>query len=100
MHDLAIGQPDGKAAQAGQKVTVEYVGSLQKTGKVFDQAKSFGFRLGEPSHPALISACQLLTHSSKHADARHDNVPWWYVAELGQRPTCLHGCMNMPERLC
>ena len=47
VHDLAIGQPDGKAAQAGQRVTVEYVGSLQKNGKVFDQSKSFAFRLGE-----------------------------------------------------
>ena len=47
VHDLAIGQPDGKAAQAGQRVTVEYIGSLQKNGKVFDQSKSFAFRLGE-----------------------------------------------------
>ena len=58
VHDLAIGQPDGKAAQAGQRVTVEYIGSLQKNGKVFDQSKSFAFRLGR-----LLGGCTLQADS-------------------------------------
>lgn len=41
-----MGQPEGKLAKAGQKVVVKYVGKLEKNGKVFDQNKSFTFRLG------------------------------------------------------
>lgn len=50
IHDTFMGQPDGKMAKPGNKVTVKYVGKLQANGKVFDQTKgnkTFKFRLGE-----------------------------------------------------
>jgi peptidylprolyl isomerase len=41
----------GAAAKAGEKVTVNYVGALYKTGKVFDASwkrdETFSFTLGE-----------------------------------------------------
>lgn len=49
IENVAMGDPAGKLAKAGKKVSVKYVGKLQKTGKVFDQTKGnkpFQFRLG------------------------------------------------------
>ena len=48
--DIGMGEPEGKLAKAGRKVVVDYVGRLQKTGKVFDESKpkGFTFRLGMP----------------------------------------------------
>lgn len=49
IHDLKMGQPDGRLARAGKKVSMRYVGRLKKNGKVFDsntKGKPFAFRLG------------------------------------------------------
>jgi hypothetical protein len=45
-----MGQPDGRLARAGKRVSMRYVGRLKKGGKVFDsntKGKPFSFRLGE-----------------------------------------------------
>jgi FK506-binding nuclear protein len=49
IHELKQGKASGKVAKAGKRVTMKYVGKLQKNGKVFDQTKgnaTFKFRLG------------------------------------------------------
>jgi FKBP-type peptidyl-prolyl cis-trans isomerase len=48
IHSTKMGDPHGKLAKSGKKVSVKYVGRL-KTGKVFDKTdkKPFQFRLGE-----------------------------------------------------
>ncbi len=49
IHQLKQGKASGKVAKAGKRVTMKYVGKLQKNGKVFDQTKgnaTFKFRLG------------------------------------------------------
>ena len=50
IHDVKMGQPDGRLARAGKRVSMRYVGRLKKNGKVFDsntKGKPFTFRLGE-----------------------------------------------------
>uniref|UniRef100_A0A803MTR1 peptidylprolyl isomerase n=1 Tax=Chenopodium quinoa TaxID=63459 RepID=A0A803MTR1_CHEQI len=49
IEDVAMGKPDGKRASRGSKVSVYYIGKLQKNGKRFDSntsGKPFKFRLG------------------------------------------------------
>jgi FK506-binding nuclear protein len=49
IHDLKMGQPDGRVARPGKRVLMRYIGRLKKNGKVFDQnlkGKPFAFRLG------------------------------------------------------
>ena len=49
IHDLKQGKASGKVAKAGKRVTMKYIGRLQKNGQVFDQTKgnaTFKFRLG------------------------------------------------------
>jgi FK506-binding nuclear protein len=48
IHSTKMGDPHGKLAKSGKKVSVKYVGRL-KNGKVFDKTdkKPFQFRLGE-----------------------------------------------------
>jgi len=49
IHELKMGQPDGRVARAGKRVSMRYVGRLVKGGKVFDsntKGKPFQFRLG------------------------------------------------------
>jgi FK506-binding nuclear protein len=49
IHELKMGQPDGRVARAGKRVCMRYVGRLAKNGKVFDsntKGKPFVFRLG------------------------------------------------------
>ncbi|CAO2839004.1 unnamed protein product [Amaranthus hypochondriacus] len=49
IEELKMGQPDGKRASRGSKVSVHYIGKLLKTGKHFDSnigRKPFKFRLG------------------------------------------------------
>jgi FK506-binding nuclear protein len=49
IHDVKMGQPDGRVAKAGKRVSMRYVGRLAKGGKVFDsntKGKPFAFRLG------------------------------------------------------
>ena len=62
IEDVAIGQPDGKAAKAGQRVTVQYTGRLQSNGKVFDtsKGKGFTFRLGEAQSRTASSIVVIL----------------------------------------
>ncbi|KAJ0981180.1 hypothetical protein J5N97_009435 [Dioscorea zingiberensis] len=48
VEELSMGQPDGKRASPGTKVSVQYIGRL-KNGKIFDSSvggKPFKFRLG------------------------------------------------------
>ncbi|KAM7272352.1 hypothetical protein ACFE04_027015 [Oxalis oulophora] len=49
IEDVALGKPGGKKADIGKKVSVTYIGKLQKDGKIFDsniQKAPFKFRLG------------------------------------------------------
>ncbi|KAL4188031.1 hypothetical protein AMTRI_Chr09g42080 [Amborella trichopoda] len=49
VEDISIGQPDGKKADKGRKVLVNYIGKLKKNGKIFDSnigKRPFKFRLG------------------------------------------------------
>ncbi|KAL1558887.1 peptidylprolyl isomerase [Salvia divinorum] len=49
IEELAMGRPDGKRASPGKKVSVHYIGKLQKNGKIFDsnvRKAPFKFRLG------------------------------------------------------
>ncbi len=49
IHELKQGKASGKVAKAGKRVTMKYIGRLQKNGQVFDQTKgnaTFKFRLG------------------------------------------------------
>uniref|UniRef100_A0A2P2K3D1 peptidylprolyl isomerase n=1 Tax=Rhizophora mucronata TaxID=61149 RepID=A0A2P2K3D1_RHIMU len=49
IEELAMGKPDGKRASPGNRVSVRYIGKLQKNGKLFDSnvgRKPFEFRLG------------------------------------------------------
>lgn len=48
IEELGMGRPDGKRAEKGKKITMQYVGKLAKNGKVFDasRGKPFNFRLG------------------------------------------------------
>ncbi|XP_042036099.1 peptidyl-prolyl cis-trans isomerase FKBP53-like [Salvia splendens] len=47
--EVAMGKPDGRRASPGKKVSVHYIGKLQKNGKIFDsnvRKAPFKFRLG------------------------------------------------------
>ncbi|TKY71070.1 Peptidyl-prolyl cis-trans isomerase FKBP53 [Spatholobus suberectus] len=49
IEELLMGKPDGKRAAPGKKVSVKYIGKLQKDGKIFDSnvgRAPFKFRLG------------------------------------------------------
>ncbi|CAK8539271.1 unnamed protein product [Lathyrus sativus] len=49
IEDISMGKPDGKRAELGKKVSVKYIGKLQKDGKIFDSCVGkapFKFRLG------------------------------------------------------
>uniref|UniRef100_A0A7C8ZPW4 peptidylprolyl isomerase n=1 Tax=Opuntia streptacantha TaxID=393608 RepID=A0A7C8ZPW4_OPUST len=49
IEELEMGRPDGKRASRGSKVSVRYIGKLQKNGKQFDSnigRAPFKFRLG------------------------------------------------------
>ncbi|XP_057952747.1 peptidyl-prolyl cis-trans isomerase FKBP53 [Malania oleifera] len=49
VEELAMGKPDGKKASPGNKVSVHYIGKLQKNGQIFDSnigSAPFKFRLG------------------------------------------------------
>jgi FK506-binding nuclear protein len=48
IEELAMGKPDGKRAEPGKKIMMQYVGKLAKNGKVFDASRGrpFSFRLG------------------------------------------------------
>ena len=50
IEEVAMGQPaSGRAAKAGERVTVAYTGRLQSTGRLFDKSKGskgFTFSLG------------------------------------------------------
>ncbi|XP_077235534.1 peptidyl-prolyl cis-trans isomerase FKBP53-like [Tasmannia lanceolata] len=49
VEELSMGKPDGKRASAGKKVSVHYIGKLEKNGTIFDSnigQSPFTFRLG------------------------------------------------------
>ncbi|KAL5182061.1 Peptidyl-prolyl cis-trans isomerase FKBP53 [Glycine soja] len=49
IEEVFMGKPDGKKAAPGKKVSVKYIGKLQKDGKIFDSnvgRAPFKFRLG------------------------------------------------------
>lgn len=49
VENVSMGDPSGKLAKAGKKVSVKYIGKLEKSGQVFDKTKGekpFTFRLG------------------------------------------------------
>ncbi|OWM81489.1 hypothetical protein CDL15_Pgr007527 [Punica granatum] len=49
VEELAMGKPDGKRAAPGKRVSVHYIGKLQKNGEIFDSnvgRAPFKFRLG------------------------------------------------------
>lgn len=49
IEELSMGRPDGKRASPGKKVSVHYIGRLQKSDKIFDSnigRAPFQFRLG------------------------------------------------------
>lgn len=59
IHSTKMGDPHGKLAKAGKKVSVKYTGRLMN-GKVFDKTgnKPFTFRLGEAAKSLLLCSGQ------------------------------------------
>ena len=62
----------GKIAQDGKRVFVKYVGRLKSNGRVFDQNKRFGFRLGVGE---VIQGWDLGVKGMRVGDARRLTIP-------------------------
>lgn len=74
IEDLSMGQPDGKRASPGQKVSVRYIGKL-KNGKIFDSnvgGPPFKFRLGIGQ---VISGWDVGVNGMRVGDKRRLTIP-------------------------
>ncbi|XP_061366159.1 peptidyl-prolyl cis-trans isomerase FKBP53 [Gastrolobium bilobum] len=75
IEELFMGKPDGKRATLGKKVSVKYIGKLQKDGKIFDSnvgRAPFKFRLGVGQ---VIKGWEVGVNGMRIGDKRRITVP-------------------------
>ncbi|XP_020230014.1 peptidyl-prolyl cis-trans isomerase FKBP53 [Cajanus cajan] len=75
IEELYMGKPDGKRAAPGKKVSVKYIGKLQKDGKIFDSnvgRAPFGFRLGVGQ---VIKGWEVGINGMRIGDKRRITIP-------------------------
>ncbi|CAJ1926965.1 unnamed protein product [Sphenostylis stenocarpa] len=75
IEELLMGKPDGKRAAPGKKVSVKYIGKLQKDGKIFDSnvgRAPFKFRLGVGQ---VIKGWEVGLNGMRIGDKRRITVP-------------------------
>ncbi|XP_014519376.1 peptidyl-prolyl cis-trans isomerase FKBP53 [Vigna radiata var. radiata] len=75
IEELLMGKPDGKRAAPGKKVSVKYIGKLQKDGKIFDSnvgRAPFKFRLGVGQ---VIKGWEVGINGMRIGDKRRITIP-------------------------
>lgn len=75
IEELLMGKPDGKRATPGKKVSVKYIGKLQKDGKIFDsnvRGPPFKFRLGVGQ---VIKGWEVGVNGMRIGDKRRITIP-------------------------
>ncbi|KAG5123038.1 hypothetical protein JHK82_029775 [Glycine max] len=75
IEEVFMGKPDGKKAAPGKKVSVKYIGKLQKDGKIFDSnvgRAPFKFRLGVGQ---VIKGWEVGINGMRIGDKRRITIP-------------------------
>ncbi|KAK7406020.1 hypothetical protein VNO78_07634 [Psophocarpus tetragonolobus] len=75
IEEVFMGKPDGKKAAPGKKVSVQYIGKLQKDGKIFDSnvgRAPFKFRLGVGQ---VIKGWEVGINGMRIGDKRRITIP-------------------------
>ncbi|XP_057761888.1 peptidyl-prolyl cis-trans isomerase FKBP53 [Arachis stenosperma] len=75
IEEISMGKPDGKRAAPGKKVSVKYIGKLQKNGKIFDSnvgRAPFKFHLGVGQ---VIKGWDIGVNGMRVGDKRRITVP-------------------------
>lgn len=75
IEELEMGKPDGKRASPGKKVSVRYIGKLQKNGKIFDSnigKAPLKFRLGVAQ---VIKGWDVGVNGMRVGDKRRLTIP-------------------------
>ncbi|CAN0902596.1 Peptidyl-prolyl cis-trans isomerase FKBP53 [Linum grandiflorum] len=89
IEDLAMGNPNGKRASAGNQVSMRYIGKLKKNGKIFDSNMSgppFKFRLGRGE---VIKGWDVGVDGMRVGDKRRLTIP----------PSMGYGHKGMPPQI-
>ncbi|KAL3040026.1 hypothetical protein AAZX31_01G217000 [Glycine max] len=75
IEEVFMGKPDGKKAAPGKKVSVKYIGKMQKDGKIFDSnvgRAPFKFRLGVGQ---VIKGWEVGINGMRIGDKRRITIP-------------------------